>query len=224
MDEAAHPWQADWYRNRVRQNFGARYTDHYRLWYLDHAMHVNPSRYLMPTEGEQPKEDHSTADTHIISYAGTLQQALRDVAAWAEKGIAPPLESAYRQQGGQISVPAMAAERRGIQPVVALSANGLTGRVAVEAGQPVQLSGLIELPPGGGGIVSAEWDYDGSGAYADTDAFTDLAKAKTVRRTRTFDRPGTYFVSLRVGAQRKDATGTPFAVMRNLDKVRIVVT
>jgi hypothetical protein len=222
MDEAAYPWQPDWYRKRVRQYLGARYGGNYRLWYLDNCMHVNPTRYLMPTEGEQPKEEHSTADTHIVSYAGVLQQALRDVAAWVEKGVAPPQETVYSQANGQISLPPKAAERHGIQPVVMLTANG-GQRADVKIGQSVQFVGAVAVPPDGGGIITAEWDYDGSGSYADTETYSDQATSKTVRRTKTFDKPGTYFVALRVAAQRKDAIGTSFAKLRNLGRVRVIV-
>ncbi len=223
MDEAAYPWQADWYRGRAKAVLGDRFDNNYRIWLTDNAMHVNPSRYLMPTEGEQPKEDHSTADTRIVSYAGVLQQALRDVAAWAEKGVAPPEETQYRVDDGQIHLPASAAQRRGIQPVVTLTANG-GARAEIKAGEAVELAGAIELPPGAGLIVSAEWDYDGSGAYADSETFADKTTTRGVRRSHVFARPGAHFVALRVTAQREDALGTPFAQVRNLARVRIVVS
>jgi hypothetical protein len=90
VDEAAFAWQADWYRARVKNVLGPEFENRYRLWFVGRAMHVNPSRYLMPTEGDAPEEHHGPADTQIVSYAGILQQAPRDVVLWAEKGIAPP--------------------------------------------------------------------------------------------------------------------------------------
>jgi hypothetical protein len=186
-------------------------------------MHVNPSRYLMPTEGAQPKEDHGPTDTQIVSYAGVLQQALRDMAAWVERGVAPPQATSYEVRDTQIIVPAKAADRRGIQPVVALRANGGT-RADVKVGEKVDLAAVIEVPPGAGGVVSAEWDYDGSGLYPDGEHFTDGSPTKAVKRIYTFDKPGSYFVTLRAGAQRKDAIGTPFARAINLAKVRVVVS
>jgi hypothetical protein len=223
MDEAAYPWQTDWYRNEVKRVLGSRFGDQYRVWFLDHAMHVNPSRYLMPTEGAAPQEHHGPTDTHIVSYAGVLQQALRDVAAWAEKGIAPPRETAYRVEDSQIVLPSKATDRHGIQPVVALTVNG-GARADVKVGQKVVLSGIIEVPPGTGGVVSAEWDYDGQGRYADAEHFSDGAEDQTVGRSHAFDKPGTYFVALRATAQRKEAIGTPFARAINLGRVRVVVT
>jgi hypothetical protein len=223
MDEAAYPWQADWYRTRAKTALGPRFEDQYRLWYLDHAMHVNPSRYLMPTEGAQPKEDHGPTDTQIVSYAGVLQQALRDIAAWAENGVAPPQATNYQVRDTQVAVPPKAADRCGIQPVVALTVNG-GARAAVKVGEAVDLVAVIEVPPATGGVVSAEWDYDGQGLYPDGEHFMDGAVSKTVRRSHGFAKPGTYFVTLRAGAQRKDAVGTPFAKAINLGRVRVVVS
>jgi hypothetical protein len=51
----------------------------------------------------------------------------------------------------------------------------------------------------------------------------DLATSKTVCRSKSFDKPGTYFVARRVAAQRKDAFATPFAKLRDLGRVRVVV-
>jgi hypothetical protein len=223
MDEAAFPWQADWYRNRVRQVLGPRFGEQYRLWYVDNALHVNPGRYLSPNEGSAAEPFHGPTDTRIVSYAGMLQQALRDVSAWAEKGVAPPAETSYRVEDGQIFVPSGAAARGGIQPVVALTVNG-GKRADILRGEPVEFVGEIEVPPSTGGIVFAEWDYDGSGRYPDREEFTGNASVLTVRQSHAFDEPGTYFVALRAASQRRDALGTAFGTAYNLDRVRIVVS
>lgn len=223
MDEAAFPWQADWYRRRVIAQQGDGYTDRYRLWYVDRAMHVNPSRYLSPNEGAQPQQGHGPTDTQIVAYHGILQQAIRDLVAWAERGIAPPPETRYRVEDGQVQVPARAAARRGVQPVVALTANG-GDRADVSAGQPVELVGVIEVPPGAGVVVSAEWDYDGTGTYADVEAFDEPSDTRQVTRTSTWKTPGTYFVTLRATAQREESVGSAFGKALNLARVRVVVT
>jgi hypothetical protein len=223
MDEAAYPWQPDWYRTQVRKVLGDSFDDKYRLWFVDHAMHVNPSRYLMPTEGPGPAEHHGPTDTHIVSYAGVLQQALRDVAAWAEKGIAPAHETNYRVEHSQILVPPTAAERRGVQHVVSLGANG-QAFARVKPGEAVELVAEIDVPPGGGEVVSVEWDYDGTGKFADVDSFAAGAAPRTLRRTHTFATPGTHTVAVRVTAQRKDAFGTPFAKIINLGRARVMVS
>ena len=223
MDEAAYPWQADWYRQKVKRILGDRYDERYRIWCVDNALHVTPSRYLSPGEGNGSKQGHGPTDTRIVSYAGILQQALRDVVAWAEKGVAPPAGTNYWVEDGQLFVPPTAIARGGVQPVVNLTVNG-GERADVTVGETVRLAGRIEVPPGTGAIVSAEWDYDGSGAYPDVENFVGSDEGVTVRQTRAWDKPGTYFVALRAASQRKDAVGSAFGKAYNLDRVRVVVT
>ena len=119
-------------------------------------------------------------------------------------------------------LPPKASDRGGIQPVVALTVNG-GARADVKAGEKVDFAGSIEVPPGTGVVVSAEWDYDGSGIYPDVESFADGAALKSIKRSHAFDKPGTYFVALRATAQRKDAVGTAFAKVINLGRVRVVV-
>lgn len=223
MDEAAFPWQADWYRKRAQRELGAHYGDQYRLWWVDRAMHVNPSRYLSPNEGAQPRYGHSPTDTQIVNYGGVLQQAIRDVAAWAERGVEPPAESTYTLDDGQVYLPSTAAERRGVQPVVTLTVDDAV-RADIAVGEPVTLVGSVDVPPGAGVIVSAEWDDDGSGAYAHVDVVEPDATAQRFERTTRFGEPGTYFVTLRAASQRTDAAGTPWGKAFNLARVRVVVS
>lgn len=222
MDEAAYPWQADWYRRRVEQELGPAIDDRYRLWFVERAMHVTPSRYLSPNEGEVAEEHHGPTDTHIINYSGILQQALRDVAAWAEDGVPPPTGTRYEVADGQVAVPETAASRGGVQPVVALEANG-GPRAEVASGEDVDLVGEIDVPHGAGVVISAEWDYDGSGAYDDVERFDGETASESVRRRHRFSEPGTHFVTLRVASQRADALGTRFGKAFNLARVRVVV-
>jgi hypothetical protein len=223
MDEAAFPWQADWYRRRVVAEQGDGYVDRYRLWYVDRAMHVNPSRYLSPNEGAQPQQGHGPTDTQIVAYDGVLHQAIRDVAAWAERGVEPPAETRYEVVDGQVEVPSTAAERRGVQPVVTVTVDG-GERADVGVGEPVELVGAVEVPPGAGVVVSAEWDFDGSGSYADAETIAPDASSLRFSRTHVFDEAGTHFVTLRVASQRSDSVGSGFGAARNLARVRVVVT
>jgi hypothetical protein len=223
MDEAAFPWQADWYRRRVMAQQGPGYTDRYRLWFVDRAMHVNPSRYLSPNEGDQPQQGHGPTDTQVVAYNGVLHQALRDVAAWAERGVEPPAETSYRVVDGQIEVAADAAERRGVQPVVTLTVGG-GERADVAVGESVELRGQVEVPPGAGVVVSAEWDFDGSGAYAAVEEIADGASSVPLTRRHAFDTPGTYFVTLRAASQREDAVGSHFGRAIGLARIRVVVS
>jgi hypothetical protein len=38
-DREAFPWQADWYRSKVKENLGDSTDNYFRLWYTDHALH-----------------------------------------------------------------------------------------------------------------------------------------------------------------------------------------
>jgi hypothetical protein len=223
MDEAAFPWQADWYRRRVIDQQGADHVDRYRLWYVDRAMHVHPSRYLSPNEGHDSRVGHGPTDTQVVAYNGVLHQAIRDVATWAEQGVEPPATTNYRVVDGQVLVAPTAADRRGVQPVVTLTVDG-SDRADVAAGQPVELTGDVDVPPGAGVVVSAAWDYDDTGSYGDVDRFLDQATAQKLSRLHTFDEPGTYFVTLRATAQRERDLGSPYGQAVNLARVRVVVT
>jgi hypothetical protein len=209
-DREAYPWQADWYRTKVKAHLGERLDENFRLWFTDRALHGDTSKQEDPTQ--------------TVSYLGVLQQALRDLAAWVEQGRAPPESTTYKVVDGQIEVPPAAADRKGIQPVVSLAANGAQ-RAEVRAGQPVEFAAVIEAPPGAGQVVEAEWDFDGSGAFAVVDRL-EGRRAPRVALTRSyaFARPGTYFVTLRATSQREGDANTPFAGVRNLARARVVVS
>jgi hypothetical protein len=210
MDQYAHPWAADWYRAKVREALGSQLDDRFRLWFTDHAMHGAP--------------DPGPMRTRVVSYTNALQQALRDVSAWVEKDVPPPANTTYKMIDSQILVPAKAAERKGIQPVVTLAANGGV-RAAVAVNEPVTFTGTVEVPPNTGKVVRAEWDFEGAGDYPvvgqvkHTDATGTRA---TVTTTYAFSKPGTYFPALRAASQRKP-DNTPYAQVENLARVRVVV-
>jgi len=207
-DREAMPWQADWYRSRVKENLGSKTDEHFRLWYTDHALH-----------GDEPLTDDAN---HVVSYQGVLQQALRDLAAWVEKDIPPPASTNYKIDDGQVNVPASAAQRLGIQPVVTLTAND-HARADIGVGQSVTFIGTISVPPGAGSVIAAQWDLDGTGVF---EAGSRIPKGKgTVKvvMTHRFDKAGTYFPALRGTSQRQDDVATPYARIQNLGRVRVVV-
>lgn len=209
-DREALPWQADWYRGLVRQHQGAAADSNYRLWYTDHALHGDTA----PDQTESPDR--------IVSYVPVLQQALRDIAAWVEKGVEPSPSTGYRVVDGQVTVAPTAAARHGLQPVVALTANGGV-RAEVKVGQPVTLRGTIEVPPRTGSVIAAEWDFDGKGTYPQQAQVAPGAKKAAVATTHRFDTPGTYFVSLRGTSQRDGDRKTLYGRIRNIARVRVVV-
>ena len=212
-DEYAYPWAADWYHTKVKENLGSHIDERFRLWFAQNSMHGGGTKYS--------KQD----GVRIAGYEGVLQRALRDLAAWVEKGTPPPSSTSYKVEDSQISVAATAASRRGVQPVVKLTANGGV-RTNVKVGEAVSFTGTVEVPPGGGKVVVAEWDFEGSGDYPvngqlqPSDASGGHVSVKT---TYTFSKPGTYFPVLRAASQRKPE-GTAYARAVNLDRVRVVVT
>jgi hypothetical protein len=204
-DIDALPWQADWYRTKVHE--AGRAKD-FRLYYMDHADHVGrPS---------------GTRAARLVDYSGALQQALRDLSAWVEKGVQPPDETRYKIVDSQVEVPVTAAERKGIQPVVELKANG-GPRAEVAVGQAVTFNARIETPPQTGQIVAAEWDFEGVGNYPDTEQLRDFRPTVTLEAKHTFSKPGTYFPVIRVTSQQEEYFGTPYARIQNLGRVRVIV-
>jgi hypothetical protein len=215
MDEAAYPWSADWYRARVKAQLGAELNDRYRLWFVDHTLHT--------TQSASPADPRPVATTRVISYQGVLQQALRDLAAWVEKGIPPPDSCAYSVEDAQVRLPAGAAARKGVQPTVELTANG-AARAEVKVGESVEFNAVIDAPPGAGPVVRAEWDFEGAGQYPLTSDITS-APSVTVSASYAFEAPGTYFPALRATVQRDGETEkTAYARVQNLGRVRIVVS
>ena len=88
------------------------------------------------------------------------------MSAWAEQGIAPPRSTRYEVTDSQVSVPANAAARRGIQPVVDLTVRGPgDDRVDVAAGQSVTFRARIQVPPRTGQVVAIDWDFTGTGNF-----------------------------------------------------------
>ena len=214
MDEAAYPWGADWYRRRVTAALGPALDERYRLWFVENAMHV--------AQGVSRSDPPPVATTRTVSYQGVLQQALRDLAAWVERGLEPPPSTDYRVEGGQVLLPASAAARRGVQPVVTLSANG-GPRADVKVGEPVDFEAVIEIPPGAGVVAAAEWDFEGDGAFQVKSDLAEPSPRAALRQTHAFARPGTYFPAARAASRRHGDEG-PYAQPQNLGRVRIVVT
>ncbi len=207
-DREALPWQGDWYRRQVQAHGGPDDTGHFRLWYTDRALH-----------GDQTKQDDPS---RVVSYIGVLQQALRDLAEWVEQGKAPPQTTSYKVVDGQVEVPTTAATRKGIQPVVTLSANG-GPKTVVKVGEPVTLSGTVTTPPNTGYVVATEWDFEGDGTFDQFDAASGTKARVSVKATHSFAKPGTYFAVLRGVSQREGDTETPFARIQNLARARIIV-
>lgn len=209
-DTEAFPWQADWYYNQVKKQFGTNTNENFRLYFTDHANHAD-----FPTPGDP---------THIVSYIGVIQQALLDLSDWVEKGISPPASTSYKIVDGQVIVSQNANERKGIQPLVSLSSEN-TDHVIVTRGDKVNFSAEIQLPPTCGKIVSVLWDFEGKGTFDVASKIrTSKGKANTFyKEIHRFAKPGIYFVTVKVVTQKDDDTASPFTRIQNLSRMRVTV-
>ncbi|MCB2075595.1 MAG: PKD domain-containing protein [Novosphingobium sp.] len=208
LDIDSFPWQADWYKSQVKAAKGSDFGDNYALYFVDNAHHENPMRPIQRA--------------HAISYSGALQQALRDVAAWVEKGVHPS-DTVYDVADTQVVVSAKAAERKGIQPVIDLKANG-GARAEVTVGEPVKFTATIEAPPGSGQVVSAQWDFEGAGEFSENEEVASPGARVNMTAEHAYSQPGTHFAVLRVASQREGDMQTPYARVQNIARVRVVVS
>jgi hypothetical protein len=207
MDIDALAWQADWYRSKVKEALGPSFEDNFALWFIDHAQHDNPAT--------------AAAHAHTVSFEGALQQALRDLSTWVEKGVRPS-STQYEVIEAQVKVPARADQRKGIQPVVELKANG-GERAHVAVDQSVTFTATIEVPPNSGKVVAAEWDFEGFGDYPVTETLSNPQALVHLSVTHSYPRPGTYFAVLRATSQRQGDVNTPYGRIQNIARVRVVV-
>jgi hypothetical protein len=209
-DREALPWQADWYRARVQEHLGDKTDEHFRVWFTDHALHGDEYNGL-----EDP--------TRVVYYTGVLQQALRDLSLWVEQNVVPPRSTNYRIEDGQVIVAQNAAERHGVQPVPILEVNG-SDRADIVAGQSVTFTATVEMPPNAGKVIAADWDFEGARTFPIQGQLPKVPASRvTLKVEHTFDKPGTYFPTLRVVGQRQGDSTTPYARIANLARVRVVV-
>lgn len=150
-----------------------------------------------------------------------FNQALTDMMAWVEQGIQPPPSTQYTISNGQVLPAEQASVRKGLQPVIDLTANG-GARAVVGVNEPVNLVAKMQMPPSAGLITQFNWTVGAANEPA-----TVLADPKplvNVTRTITFDTPGTYAVTLNVNGQR-DGLVAPFnqTLLPNFKVVRVVV-
>jgi hypothetical protein len=205
------------YVDQVDEYLGDRRAESFRFYFTDRAEHIYPP---MKDEGLPPV--HST---HVINYTPVIEQAMHDVVAWVEKGIAPADDTVFDFTRDKAVVLApTAAERKGIQPVVTATANG-GARAEVSVGEPVTLEAHAVTPPGGGTIVSIEWDAHGLGDWPIRDETIDGTKSEVRSATTvTFDKPGTYFASARASSHRQGDVNATRRRVPNIARVRVVVS
>lgn len=208
MDVDSFAWFADWYRSHVKAALGPDFESTFALWFVDRAQHDDP---LTPL-----------ARANAVSAGGVLQQGLRDLSRWVEQGVRPS-DTNYDVADSQIRLPAQASERGGPQLVIEFQANG-GARADVAVGEAVAFSATIEMPPGAGKIVTAEWDFEGRGDFPVRDDLETPCERAELSSTHAVSSPGTYFVVLRATSHRDGDAQTPYARIQNLARVRVVVS
>jgi len=192
---------------------GAR--ERFRLRWIENAEH-GPSTLV-------PSLPNRAANTWLIDYMPFIEQSLADVIDWVEQGV-EPVETVFDFSDGKVFLSPDAAERRGIQAVIAVTANG-EERAEVRTGEPVTLELQATVPLGAGTIVAADWDFDGTGTFPFQHAEVDGSAATvSLSTTHSFDRPGEYFVTGRVHSHRDGAVDAPSCRIPNVAQARVVVT
>jgi len=209
MDESAFPWQADWYRGKVKEALNGDESEVFRLWYMENAMHTDAEKTIDPL--------------HTVSYVTALYRALLELSDWVERGVEPADTTVYSIEDGQIDVPDRASDRKGIQPVIALHANG-SDRAEVNAGTEVVLMATVALPQGTGAILEAAWSFNGEADFPVMGELKYLSgdeASATVEAAYTYQTPGTYYPVLQVSSGKDSAD--PFTLIRNIRRIRVVV-
>ncbi|XAS72902.1 hypothetical protein VUN82_03305 [Micrococcaceae bacterium Sec5.1] len=202
-DANSFPYVAGFYNQQVQKTLGKRKADEmFRVYYQEHAGHSNGG---------------------LVQ--GIFNQMVLDLVDWAEKGIVPKPSSSYTiDPMNQIVQPLNAVDRKGLQPVIHLSANG-GDRADVGLLQPVNLSATMEMPPTTGKILQYNWTIERQGVPAVNEPATVLANPNEkviVSRPMTFSIPGEYVISLNTTGDRNGTSGTS-TPLQNLDRVRVVV-
>jgi hypothetical protein len=213
LDINSPPWNAYWYKGQVKRALGeTKARSMYRLWYTDNADHP-----------EGPVKQSS--QNRLIQYDGIIYHALYHISRWHEQGIEPP-ETTFTQNDGQITAPPTADERGGVQPVVALTVgkgNSNNKVVNVKCGDNVDLAGKVQVPRGLGGIIKAEWDYEGTGTFEPV-KIDKAKKTLNLKSQHSYAKAGTYFATLRASSVYDGNINNNFSNAYNLDRARIVVS
>jgi len=211
LDESALAWHGDWYRQAVHREKNGQEDTCFRLYYNDHCIHDDRAGYLEDTQ-------------HQVDYLGILHQALLDIAAWCERGIAPRATTNYKFDDGQIEVPETAEERGGLQPVVKAYADGKKC-VTVKTGEEVAFTAVIDVPCEEDTVTAAAWDFEKTDDFSHecTLVRSENSQSVQVRTCHAFATPGTYFPVIKVKSCRKGREKDIFVQCKNLDRVRVIV-
>ena len=204
LDREALPWQADWYRTKVQEHLGAATDDHFRVWFVDNALHGD--------------DEIQESPTHTISYLGVLHQALRDLSAWVEKGTAHQRARATRSSTARSWCPARpgrCSRSSRSPPMVTSGPTWRSGTMSPSAPWP-------RFPTAPGRSCSSSGTSTGPATSRSRSPWT--ARRVVVERRHSFSAPGTHFATVRVVSRRDGDATTAYARIQNLARARIVVT
>ena len=220
MDVQAFPWSADWYRKQAQAAKGPALNDNYRLWYR-----TTPTTVPVSTPASTREPPPTSSATRVSSS--------RRCSTWTHGSTTgprrPPAPATTWTSNDQVQLPAT-ARRNGVQPVVDLSVrktacrcHSAGNRIDVATGQGVTFSATAEVPRHAGKIVKVEWDFKGAGNYPVQARLRHSKRAVHVHASYAFAKPGTYFPVVRVTSQRDGNPDTPYGLIQNLARVRVVV-
>ncbi|NQX12141.1 hypothetical protein HQQ80_10940 [Microbacteriaceae bacterium VKM Ac-2855] len=209
LDREAFAWQADWYRRLVVEHLGDAEKDQFRLWYVDNALHGD--------------DDVQEFPARTVAYLGALETALRQLAAWVERGIEPSPTSAYEVVDGQIRIPADVEQRGGVQPVVALTVDGESS-ARTRVGESISVRIDVTAAPGGVIVEVREVVTNAEGEEHLSDPLDiDPAEHVVLQRNAVFDAPGVHVIAVRVSAQMNADPTDPHARVQNIARARVTV-
>lgn len=200
------------YRSRVRRAGGTEAEARLRTWLIDNASHADGSRLA---QGPPP-----VTSTRLIDWGGCVERALTALIGWVENAAEPPPDTGFTYDDGRVRLAGRAAERRGIQPTVVLRANGAE-RTEVRAGTTVTFEVAAEAAPGPDRLLGVEWDFQGTGVWSAQSPGRGALLVATA--AYTYERPGTYFPSVRVTAHPGPPVPEWCCRIHNLGRARVVV-
>jgi hypothetical protein len=214
-DSSLWPPQGIIYRDAVAHAQGDDgAAERFRIRWIENAEH-GPAMMV-------PSQSNRASSTWLVDYLPHIEQSLQDLIDWVERDVAPAPTN-FDWVDNKVILPTDAAERGGIQPVIAVTANGMSV-TEVGVGESVELAMHAAVAPGAGTIIRAEWDFDGRGSFPFTHSEVD-GKSATVelKTTHSFDRPGVYFVTGRVHSHREGDLKATSRVIPNVAQARVVV-
>lgn len=214
-DSSLWPPQGVIYRDavlRAQGEAGAR--QRFRMRWTENAEH-GPSAMV-------PSQPNRAASTWLIDYMPVIEQSLADLMAWVERDV-EPAGTEFEWKDNTVILSPDAAERGGIQPVIAVTANG-GSRAEVATDEPVDFELRAAVPPGAGTIIEADWDFDGTGTFPYRhDEVDGSATSVTLTTSHSFERPGDYYVTGRVHSHRDGDVNAAACRIPNVAQVRVVV-